>query len=163
MPDRRMANTVDQVLGHHTFQERQNAAVPEQPNNQPHQPSKQCHAKEQLETKPEDHSRRTGRLQSKKEHHKADHQPKNPLRETSPAPARPLLCLHRLQKGPRQGLACSYVDNHEEVQHQRQPYPSHQTPLWQGLSCSPLQSQHGRLVPNNSWSSTGMSALTHPL
>ena len=38
-------------------------------------------------------------------------------------------CLHRLQKGLRQGLACSFVGNHEEVQHQRQPYPSHQTPL----------------------------------
>ena len=31
--------------------------------------------------------------------------------------------------GFRQGLACSFVGNHEEVQHQRQPYPSHQRPL----------------------------------
>ena len=28
-------------------------------------------------------------------------------------------------------LACSFGGNHEEVQHQGQPYPSHQTPLWQ--------------------------------
>ena len=48
------------------------------------------------------------------------------------APTRPLPCLHRLQEGPRQGLACSCVGNYEEVQHQRQPYPSHQKPLWQG-------------------------------
>ena len=54
------------------------------------------------------------------------------LWEISPAPARLLPCLHRLQEGLWQGLACSFVGSHEEVQHQRQPYPSHQTPLWQG-------------------------------
>ena len=32
---------MDPVLGHHTFQERQPAAVPELPNIQPHQPPKQ--------------------------------------------------------------------------------------------------------------------------
>ena len=48
-----------------------------------------------------------------------------------------------LQEGLRQGLACSLVGNHEEVQHQHQPYPSHQKPLSQGqwssksvLNCS---------------------------
>ena len=42
----------------------------------------------------------------------------------------PLPCPHRLQEGLRQGLACSFLGNHEEeVQHLRQPYPSHQTPL----------------------------------
>ena len=55
------------------------------------------------------------------------------LRESSvrkiPAPARPLSCLHRLREGLRQSLACSFVGNHEEVEHQRRPYPSHQTPL----------------------------------
>ena len=35
----------------------------------------------------------------------------------SPAPARPLLCLHRLQKSLRQGLTCSFVGKHGEVQH----------------------------------------------
>ena len=60
--------------------------------------------------------------------HKAD-QPTNPLREISPAPARPLPCPNRLQEGLRQGLASSFVGNHEEVKHQRQPYPSHQKPL----------------------------------
>ena len=49
--------------------------------------------------------------------------------EISPAPARPLPCLHRLQEGLRQGLACSFVGNHEVVQHQHKPYPSHQKPL----------------------------------
>ena len=29
----------------------------------------------------------------------------------------------------RQGLACSFVGNHEEVQHHHKPYPSHQKPL----------------------------------
>ena len=36
--DRRMANPMDPVLSHHTSQERQPAAVPELPNNKPHQP-----------------------------------------------------------------------------------------------------------------------------
>ena len=36
-----------------------------------------------------------------------------------------LPCLRRLQEGLRQGLACSFVGNHEEVQHQHKPYPSH--------------------------------------
>ena len=39
-----MANTVDPVLSHHTFQERQPATVPELPNEQPHQSPKQSHA-----------------------------------------------------------------------------------------------------------------------
>ena len=33
------------------------------------------------------------------------------------------------KKGLRQGLACSFVGNHEEVQHQHKPCPSHQKPL----------------------------------
>ena len=37
--------------------------------------------------------------------------------------------LHRLQEAPGHGLACSFVGSHEEVQHQHQPYPSHQKPL----------------------------------
>ena len=38
LADRRMASPVDPVLSNHTFQERQPAAVPELPNDQPHQP-----------------------------------------------------------------------------------------------------------------------------
>ena len=41
--------------------------------------------------------------------------PTNPLLDISPALARPLPCLHRLQEGFRQGLACSFVGNREEV------------------------------------------------
>ena len=36
---------------------------------------------------------------------------------------------HGLQEGLRQDLACSFVSNREEVQHQRKPYQSHQKPL----------------------------------
>ena len=54
---KRMANPMDPVLSHHTSQERQPAAVPELPNDQHHQ----C------------------RLQSRKEHHRADLQLTNPL------------------------------------------------------------------------------------
>ena len=39
-----------------------------------------------------------------------------------------IVLLHRLQEGLRQGLACSFVGNHEEV-YQHKPYPSHQKPL----------------------------------
>ena len=42
------------------------------------------------------------------------------------APGRPLQCRHRLQEGLILGLVCGFVGNHEEVQHQRQPCPSHQ-------------------------------------
>ena len=49
-----MANPMDPVLSHNTSQERQPAAVPEIPNNKPHQSPKQSHAEdhtEQIETK----------------------------------------------------------------------------------------------------------------
>ena len=59
LANRRMANPVDPVLSHHTSQEKQSAAVPELPNDQPHQPLKQSHAEdrtEQIEAKSgEDH------------------------------------------------------------------------------------------------------------
>ena len=103
LADMRMANTVDPVLSHHTSQERQPAEVPELPNNRPHQSTTHSHAEdpsEQIEaTSGEDHRWRTGRLQSGKEHHRADLQPMNLLWEISSAPARPLTCLHTLKKG----------------------------------------------------------------
>ena len=49
LADRRMAKTVDPVLSHYTSQERQPAAVPELPNDQPHQPPKQCHVEDHTE------------------------------------------------------------------------------------------------------------------
>ena len=62
---------------------RQLAAMPDLPNNKPDQSPKQSHAEdhtEQIEaTSGEDHRRRTGRLQSRKECHRADLQPKHSL------------------------------------------------------------------------------------
>ena len=80
LADRRMANPMDPYHhSHHTSQERQPAAVLELPNSKPHQSPKQSHAEdhtEQIEaTSGEDHRRRTGRLQSRKEYHIADLQP----------------------------------------------------------------------------------------
>ena len=49
LADRRMANPVDSVLSHYTSHEWQPAAVPELPNDQPHQPPKQSHAEAQIE------------------------------------------------------------------------------------------------------------------
>ena len=70
---------MDPVLSHHTSQERQPAAEPELPNNKPHQTLKQSHAEdhtEQIEASSgEDYRRRTGRLQSREEYHRADLQP----------------------------------------------------------------------------------------
>ena len=134
LADMRMANLLDPVLGHHNSQGRQPAAVPELPNDQPHQPPKQSHAEDHTEQNEaasrEDHRWRTGRLQSRKEHHREDLQAKNPLWEISPASARPLTCFYRLKKGLRRGLGFSFVGNHKDVQHQCQPYQSHEKPLW---------------------------------
>ena len=84
-----MANPVDSVLSHHTSEERQPAAVPELPNDQPHQSPMQSHAEDHTEqseaTSGEDYRRRTGGLQSGKEHHRTDLQPTNLLWEISPA------------------------------------------------------------------------------
>ena len=78
-----MANTVDPVLSHHNSQEKQPAAVLKLPNNQPHQSPKQSHAEDHTEqteaSNGEDHRSRTGRLQSRKEHHRPDLQPTNLL------------------------------------------------------------------------------------
>ena len=83
LADRRIANPMDPVLSHYTSQERQPAAVPGLPNDQPHQSPKQSHAEDQTEqieaSSGEDHCRRTGRLQSRKEDHRADLQPMTPL------------------------------------------------------------------------------------
>ena len=40
---------MDPVLSHHTSQERQPAAMPELPNNEPHQSTKQSHAEDHTE------------------------------------------------------------------------------------------------------------------
>ena len=42
-------HTMDPVLSHHTYQGRQPAAVPELPNDQPHQSPKQSHAEDLTE------------------------------------------------------------------------------------------------------------------
>ena len=58
LADRRRTNPVDPVISHHTFQERQPAAVPELPCDQPHQSPKKSHAEdhtEQIEAMSEDH------------------------------------------------------------------------------------------------------------
>ena len=53
------------------------------PNNKPHQSPKQSHTEDRTEqiepTSGEDHRRRTGRLQSRKEYHREDLQPTHPV------------------------------------------------------------------------------------
>ena len=44
-----MANPLHPVLSYHISQERRHAAVPELPNDQPHQPPKQSHAEDYIE------------------------------------------------------------------------------------------------------------------
>ena len=59
LADWRMTSPMDPVLSHHTSQERQPAAVPELPNNGPHQSPKQSRAEDRTEqieaTSGEDH------------------------------------------------------------------------------------------------------------
>ena len=99
LADRRKANPMDPVISHYTSQERQPAALPELPSNKPHQSPKQSNVEEHTEqieaTSGEDHRRRTGRLQSRKEYHREDLQPTHSMWEISPAPASSLPCLHR--------------------------------------------------------------------
>ena len=127
LADRRMANPMDPVLSHHTFQERQTAAVPELPNNKPHQSPKQSHAEDILNI-----------LKPQAENIIAEEQEGVPQSRSSTyafyvknisSTSKTYTCLHRLQEGLRQGLACSFVGNHEEVQQQHKPYPSHQKSL----------------------------------
>ena len=128
-----MVNPVFPVLIHRTSRERQPAAVPELPNDQLiSHPSKIMLKITLNRLKPqaekiiaeEQAGYRAGRSTTEQIFN---------LRilceKISPAPARPLPYLHRLQEGLRQGLACSFVSNHEDVQHQRQAYPNHQKPL----------------------------------
>ena len=49
LTDRRMANPVDPVLSNHISQERQPAAVPQLPNDQPHHSPQQSHAEDHTE------------------------------------------------------------------------------------------------------------------
>ena len=44
-----MANLMDPVLSYHISQGRPPAAVPELPNDQPHQPPKQSHSEDYIE------------------------------------------------------------------------------------------------------------------
>ena len=68
-----MANPRDLVLSHHTSKERQPAAVSKLPNDQsPKQSHGEDHTEQIEATSGDDHRRRTGRLQSRKEHHRAD-------------------------------------------------------------------------------------------
>ena len=118
-----MANPVDQALSHYTSQERQPAAVPELLNDQP---PKQSHA--------EDHSEQieaTSKLRSSlKERQEGAPQSRSSTYESYvrniSSTSKTSAMSPRLQEGLRRGLARSFVGNHEEVQHQHQPYPSHQ-------------------------------------
>ena len=78
LADRRVANTLNSVLDHQSYKERQPTTMPKLPHHQPDQSSKQGHAKnpsEQTEIKSwGDHQRRTDRLQSKREHNWANFQ-----------------------------------------------------------------------------------------
>ena len=127
LADSRMAIPVDPVPGHHTSQERQTAAVPELPNNKPHQSPKQSHAEDILNI-----------LKPQAENIIAEEQEGVPQSRSSTyafcvrnisSTSKTSACLHRLQEGLRQSLACSFVGNHEEVQHQHKPYSSHQKPV----------------------------------
>ena len=161
-----MANPVDQVLGHHISQGRQPAAVPELLSDQPHQSLKQSHAEDHIRhteaASAEDHHVRKGRLQSKKGHHRADLQPTNPLREISPAPARPLPCLHRLQKSfDRVWHAALWASMKKYITTNLIRVIKN---LYDKATSAVLfNSSIGDWFMNNSWSPTEIFTVTHPL
>ena len=113
------------ALGHHTPQERQSATMPEIMNNQPHQPIPAMLSWRYYST---DFSQRQKRFfpRSKlgfRAGRSTIEQIFNLwiLCEKSP---RPVTCLHRLQEGIWQGLACSLMGDHEEI-HQCKPCQSY--------------------------------------
>ena len=130
LADRRMAHLVDPVPGHHTSQERQPAAVPELPNNQPHQPSKQSLAEDHVEKIEATSGNIMAEEQAGFRAGRSTRQQIFNLR---------ILCEKQLQHQQnlyhvfidmveflRRGLTCSIAGNQEDVQHEQQPYPSYQ-------------------------------------
>ena len=124
-----MANTVDPVLSHHTSQERQLAAVPELPNKNPHQSPGKVMLKIIL-----------NRLKPQAEKIIAEEQAGFRAGRSTTEQVFNLRILSEKylqhQQDPyhvfidfKKALACRFVGNHEEVQHQHKPYPSHQKPL----------------------------------
>ena len=126
-----MDNPMSPVLSHYTSQERQPAAVPELPNNKPHYPSKVMAKIILKRLKPQAEKI----IAEEKAGFRAGRSTTEQIFKLS------ILCekylqhqqdlyhVYKLQEGLRQGLACSFVGNHEEVQQQHKPYPSHQKPL----------------------------------
>ena len=127
-----MANPMDPVLSHHTSQKRQPAAVPELPNK-PHQSPKQSHADNHLE-----------RIGATMEKIIAEEQAgfRAGRSTTEQIFNLRILCEKYLQhqrdlyhvfihfkKAFDRVWHAAFVGNHEEVQHQHKPYPSHQKPL----------------------------------
>ena len=129
LADWRMAKPMDPVLSHHTSQERQPAAVPELLNNKPHQSPKQSHAEDHTEQIEAQMEKIIAKEQAGFRAGKSTTEQIFNLRILCEKYFQHKPCLHRLQEGLRQGSACSFVGNHEEVQHQHKPYPSHQKPL----------------------------------
>ena len=76
--------------------------------NQPHQLPKQSHAEDQTEQTigaSGDHCWRTGRLQRRKEHHRADLQPKNPLWEICSSTSKTSTMSSQISRRPLTGFA----------------------------------------------------------
>ena len=82
-------------------------------------------------------------LQSRKEHHRTCLQPKSPLRENLQRQQDLYHVFIDFREGLRQGLACSFVGNHEEAQHQHQPYLSHKNLYDKATSAVLLNSSIG--------------------
>ena len=120
LADRRMANPTDLALSHYASQERQPAAVPELPTDQPHQPPKSCWRSYWT-----DWSRRQRRSLLK--NRQASEQEGAPQSRSSTQES-------SVRSISSTSKTCSHVfvdfKMAFEVQHQRQSDPSHQTPLW---------------------------------
>ena len=160
-----MANTVDPVLSHHTSQERQPAAVPELPNNQPHQSPKQSNAEDHIE---QIEATNGGDIAEEQAGYRAGRSTTEQIFN--------LRILREKHLQHPQDLYHVFIDfkmAFDRVLHAAlwATMKKYNTNLIRAIKnlydkatkCSPLQQQHRRLVPNNGLSPTWMFTVTHPL
>ena len=79
-----------------------------------------------------------GWVHSQEKHHRTNPQSENPVWKVLSTSAESVSCLHIFQRSIWQGMACSLMGNHAEVQYQIQCRSSlrHWAPVWQGCKDS---------------------------
>ena len=91
-----------------------------------------------------------------------DLQPQNPVWKVPSTSAQFVPCLHRFQNNIWQGMACSLMDHHAEIQYQCKSSSRRWAPVRQCHKCSSDEWQHRIMVQNNSDSQARMSFFYPP-